>query len=163
MDPRHWLLKVLFEHSHRPYAAVFKSNAAWGLRAETLRSMPPGTLGHTMGTYLHGLGYELIDKLESHDFCHLLTDTPTDIPGEIALQALLLGNGKRSLYLLGALFIGLLLFPEHRVYFHTSYRKGQQLQRFFDLDFHELLHTPYSWVRAQVSGEVVPIDLAMAA
>jgi ubiquinone biosynthesis protein Coq4 len=147
MDPRHWLLVQLFQLSEKPYAWL-KSCEPWGLSAEALQRLPEGTLGRVMGLYLASKGFELLPKLERHDFYHLLTDTPTDVPHEVALQYLMLGNGKRSPYLFAVILLGTLVLPEQARLFLASYRRGAALRSFHELDFRALLTAPYAEVRA---------------
>lgn len=142
MPIRDRLLTFLFAHTHRPYAAL-KRREPWNLTPLDLVRMRPGSLGAVLGHYLLEQGFELMPKLESHDVAHLLTGTPTDVRGEIALQFLLFGNGKRSPYLLGVLLAGLLLYPGSWDVWGAAYRRGQAMGRFHDLAFRALLDEPF--------------------
>lgn len=150
MPVRERLLTFLFQHTHRPYA-WFKEKEPWDLSPIQLVGMPEGSLGRVLGHYLIERDFELMPKLESHDVAHLLTGTPTDVRGEIALQFLLFGNGKRSVYLLGVLLLGGLLYPGCWSRWRRAHDDGKALRRFFDLDFRRLLPEPYAgledWVR----------------
>lgn len=144
MDPRHQLLTFLFAHTHRPYA-WFKRKTPWNLSPmELCACFPEGSLGHVLGHYLLERDFELMPKLESHDVAHLLTGVDTDVPGEIELQFLLFGNGKRSAYLLGVLLAGLLLFPGSWGRWKQAVKRGRHLERFFDTDFRPLLQHPFA-------------------
>jgi hypothetical protein len=76
----------------------------------------------------------LIPRLESHDLMHLLTGVGADVVSEVELQFTLLGNGKRSLYLLGTVALGLCVYPEHAARFLMGFRRGQRGPRVFDVD-----------------------------
>ncbi|MCA9567979.1 MAG: hypothetical protein KC656_09055 [Myxococcales bacterium] len=141
MDPRHALLTFLFAHSWRPWAWL-KRREPWGLSPLELARWPPGTLGEALGRYLCAMGFELMDKLESHDVAHLLTGVATDVPGEIALQYLLAGNGKRSVYMAAVLVVGAVLFPERHREWRAAFARGRELAPFHHLDFRALLDAP---------------------
>ena len=142
---RHALLTALFELTSGPYAAL-KRKQPWNLSRAELQRFQPGSLGNVLGHYLELQDFELMPKLEVHDICHLLTGTPTDVPGEIALQFLLFGNGKRSAYLIGVLIVGSLLFPDRWSQFRAAFHQGSALPRFHDVDYQPLLHRPFSEV-----------------
>jgi hypothetical protein len=142
---RSWLATTIFAWTHGPYSAL-KRGPAWDLTPLQLLAMPPGTLGHALGFYLCDNGFELMPRLESHDVCHLLTGVGTDVRSEVELQMLLLGNGKRSAYLLGAVVLGLVLFPEAIDRWIAAARRGAAAAPFWNLDFRARLHRPYDEV-----------------
>lgn len=139
---RHHLLTWLFELTAAPYAALKRDRVPWDLTPVELQRFPAGSLGRALGEDLERKGFVLMPRLEVHDVCHLLTGVDIDVPGEIALQFLLFGNGKRSLYLFGVLFLGTLLFPEHLHTFLAARRRGQALAPFYDVDYRPLLARP---------------------
>jgi len=126
-------LTALFELTHRAYALT-RRRAAWGLSARQLADMPADSLGRALGELLLDRGFELIPRLESHDLMHLLTGVGADVVSEVELQFTLLGNGKRSLYLLGTVALGLCVYPEHAARFLMGFRRGQRGPRVFDVD-----------------------------
>ncbi len=143
MQLRARFLYALFMASHGPYARVFKRRRpAWDLSAEELRRYPVDSLGHRLGLYLDDNGFELLPRLENHDVFHVITDTPTDVRSEIGLQFLLRGNGRSSLYLLGAVLVGGLIMPEHLPFFLRQHARGAAARRFHDTDFLPLLSQP---------------------
>lgn len=148
---RHQLLTVLFELTAAPYAALKRSRVPWNLSPDELTRFPEGSLGRALGEDLLAKGFVLMPRLEVHDVCHLLTGVDVDVPGEIALQFLLFGNGKRSPYLFGVLFLGSLLFPDFLGQFLAEYRRGRALERFFDVDYRPLLARPLAQVRPAVT------------
>ena len=86
---------------------------------------------------------------------YLLTGYGTAVEDEIALQYLCLANGKRSLYLLGAITLGTLILPEHLKYYLQSYRKGRSISPFHHHDYAELLLEEFLPMKEKVSGEMV--------
>lgn len=130
----------LYNWSSRLYAELFKGyKAAWGISKQDFLNYPQGSLGYAMGMFYQDKGFDVMPKLENHDVFHLLTETGTDISDEIAMQYLLFGNGKISLYLIAMLFIGTLIFPEHSQYYWSSYRKGKSMHKFYHIEFKEFL------------------------
>lgn len=130
----------LYNWSSRLYAILFRGyKPAWGISKEEFLNYPEGTLGYSLGLFYKEKGYDVMPKLENHDVFHILTDTGTDIEDEIAMQYLLFGNGKISLYLLAMIFIGTFLFPEYSTFYWSSFRKGKSMNTFYNLEFKEYL------------------------
>ncbi|MEI5985697.1 MULTISPECIES: hypothetical protein [Sphingobacterium] len=131
----------LYTHSSRIYAQIFKANKTpWGIKKEEFLNYPEGSIGYQLGVFYQEKGFDVMPTLENHDVFHVLTGTGIDIQDEIAMQYLLFGNGKVSLYLLGMLFVGTFVFPEHFRYYRESYQKGKFYGRFYDVEFKEMLH-----------------------
>ena len=113
MNYRLKLMLWLYEWSQIIYAQIFKrKKKAWGISKSEFLLFPPGTLGRALGDFYQTKGFEVMPKLENHDVFHLLTETGTEIQDEIAMQYLLFGNGKRSLYMFSMIGIGSVLYPE---------------------------------------------------
>ena len=74
-------------------------------------------------------------------FFHVLTGYQTDTAQEIALQFFLYGNGKRSAFLLLAMFAGYLLYPDHYKTFKKAQKKGQNTCTLHDFKYKEVLNT----------------------
>lgn len=161
MDVRHRVMTWLFEVSAGPYARWMKRGTPWGLSAAQLARRAEGTLGHALGCYLQRKGFELLPRLESHDVVHLVTGMGTDVPDEVALQFLLLGNGKRSLYLFGVVSLGAVLLPEEGGRFLRAFLRGQRLPRFFDRAWRDQLDEPLR--AALLEGHAEAPDRALAA
>lgn len=150
-DPRCILVEWLFRVTSVLYDSIRtgvrgEARPAWGLSSRDLQDFPEGTLGRALGAYLEDRGFELMDGHESHDVFHLLTGVGNDAVSEVALQWLLLGNGKRTPYLFGAVAVGTLLFPEQLRCFARHFRRGRQLAPMYDVDYRarlrELLPRP---------------------
>lgn len=130
----------VYNWSTQVYSELFKGHVkAWGISKEEFLTYPVGSIGAALGAFYQEKGFDVMPKLENHDVFHILTETGTAIHDEIAMQYLLFGNGKISLYLLGMLLIGTLLFPEHGRYYLNSFRKGKRMQRFYDIAFKDYL------------------------
>ena len=143
---RKLVLEKLYEWSLMPYQS-FKKNEAWNLTIDDLCNYPKESLGQHMGLFLHKNNFDLQGKLESHDVFHVLTNTGITVPEEISMQFYLLGNGKRSIYLLSVIFLGALLFPDYLKLFRSKYREGKAALAFHQLDFIKLLSQPIQRIK----------------
>ncbi|MFV0305280.1 MAG: Coq4 family protein [Moheibacter sp.] len=130
----------LYGWSQILYTRLFKRNKKeWGITLSKLLLYPEGSLGKALGEFYQENDFQIMPKLENHDVFHIITETGTEIQDEIAMQYLLLGNGKFSLYLLGMVFIGSLLYPEFISHYIKSFKKGKKMLSFYSIDFGKLL------------------------
>lgn len=136
-------LTALYKYSQRAYTTLCKSSPEWGIRRQDLLQYDSATLGYQLGCFLEEHQFELIPKVEQHDIYHVLTGYGTAVEDEIALQYLCFGNGKRSLYLLGAILIGILILPEYLPHYFHSYLKGKSLRPFFQYNYRNLLEVDF--------------------
>lgn len=141
------VLEKLYEWSLIPYQSI-KKNEAWNVGIEDLLQYSKDTLGYQMGYFLLRNNFDLQDKLESHDVFHVLTGTGITVPEEISMQFYLLGNGKRSAYLLTVIFLGALLYPDYLKFFLSRYRLGKSSLPFHQLDFYKLLDQPIERIKS---------------
>jgi ubiquinone biosynthesis protein Coq4 len=148
-------LTALYLHSQKLYTALFKSSPEWGIRRADLLEYHPETLGYHLGSFLEKNGFELIPKVERHDVYHVLTGYGTAVEDEVALQYLCLGNGKRSLYMFGAVLIGTLVLPEYFKHFAQSYSKGKGLSPFYDYDYRNLLEVNFDEFRDRIFSKSI--------
>lgn len=141
----------LYDWSQVVYAKIFKRNKkAWGISKSELLLFPEGSLGRALGEFYQTKGFDVMPKLENHDVFHILTETGTEIQDEIAMQYLLFGNGKRSLYLFSMIGIGTVLYPEFLNYYVKTYYKGKSLSKFHDREFKDLLGTSVLYLRSSI-------------
>ena len=142
---------ALYNGSSRIYAELFKANKkAWGIKKEDFLLYPKGSLGFELGVFYQSKGFDVMPKLENHDVFHVISGIGTEIRDEIAMQYLLFGNGKSSLYLLAMLFIGTFVFPEHFRLYRQSYLQGKQMARFFDLEFKDHLENQVYEIQSSI-------------
>ncbi|WP_438422391.1 Coq4 family protein [Aquimarina macrocephali] len=139
---RAYILETIYELSKKPYQKWFKKQPSWDISAKTLITYPKGSLGFHLGCFLLQHDFSPQPKLENHDVFHVLTSTGISVPEEVAMQYYLLGNGKRSIYLISVIFIGTLLYPDKIKLFKKAYRKGKAAYPFHQLDYKKLLHQP---------------------
>jgi ubiquinone biosynthesis protein Coq4 len=133
----------LYNGSSVLYTKLFKRNKkAWGLSVSDFLAYPTNTLGYALGNFYLSNGFDVMPKLENHDVFHVITETNTDIQGEIAMQYLLMGNGKRSLYMYAMIGIGTVIYPEFIRYYMFSYQKGKSLSKFHHIEFKDYLAKP---------------------
>lgn len=139
MNLRKRLIFWLFEKSQKVYTSMFKSHKAWDITKNQLLKLPENTLGYALGTFLNINGFELLPKVERHDAYHVISGYSTKVEDEIALQCLCFGNGKRSLYLLGAIILGVIILPDYYKYYYKSYLIGKRAHSFHHYDYKRLL------------------------
>lgn len=146
---RKQLIHWLFEMTQKLYL-FFKKKQPWNIDKKELLKMPTNSFGYALGSFLAHQGFELIPKVERHDAYHLLTGFSTVVEDEIALQYLCFGNGKRTPYLLGVLFLGTLLLPEYLSYYRKSFRIGKASNSFHHFDFKQVLPQDYTSFRSSI-------------
>lgn len=139
MKTRKKLITFLFDKSQKIYGDLFVKRESWGIKKTELLTYPKYAFGHHLGLFLQRNNFELIPKGEQHDAYHTLTGYNTKVEDEIALQYLCIGNGKRSLYVLAAASVGLLLLPEYYRFYFKSFSIGKKANPFYHLNFKQLL------------------------
>lgn len=146
---RKHLINWLFEKSMVFYCK-FKKKKPWGITSQELVSMPSNTFGHHLGCLLVANEFELIPKVERHDAYHLLTGYSTAVEDEIALQYACFGNGKRTPYLLGVLFLGTFILPDYLPHYLKAYQFGQHANSFHHFDFKTVLPLDFDTFRQAI-------------
>jgi ubiquinone biosynthesis protein Coq4 len=151
MKVREKLCAWMFEKSKTPYAFIFKrKRIAWPYTSVELLRFPEGTLGKAVGEFLKKNKFELIPKLESHDVYHVLTDMDTTVKDEIAMQFLMIGNGKRSIYMFITIMLGFILLPEYISHYRTSYKRGKSLYPIYDLKLPDSLKESLHFLKIRI-------------
>ncbi|UKN01445.1 hypothetical protein K6119_17100 [Paracrocinitomix mangrovi] len=151
MKLRERICAGLFELSKKPYAFIFKRKVkAWGLKSTDLQQFDDNTLGYAVSQFLITNKIELIDKLESHDVYHVITGTGTTVKEEVGMQFLLMGNGKRSVYLYSTVVICSLLLPEYLKYFNSRFQFGKKLHPIHKLNLLQELQNPLEEIQKRI-------------
>ncbi|WP_445716427.1 hypothetical protein [Flavobacterium sp.] len=135
-------IEKMYEISKKPYQRFFKKGNAWDINVNQLIQLPSDSLGFHLGCFLLKYNFDIQPKLEDHDIIHVLTNTGVSVVEEIGMQYYLLGNGKRSLYLLMVILSGTLFYPTRFFYFKQQYERGKQAHEFYGLDFLNMLSIP---------------------
>lgn len=135
-------IEKMYEISKKPYQRFFKKGKAWDINVNQLIQLPSDSLGFHLGCFLLKYNFDIQPKLEDHDIIHVLTNTGVSVVEEIGMQYYLLGNGKRSLYLLMVILSGTLFYPTRFFYFKQQYERGKQAHEFYGLDFLNMLSIP---------------------
>ena len=151
---RKQLIIWFFEHSQRIYTNLFKNHDSWNLTKADLLQFPRESFGRRLGEFLNENNFELIPKVERHDCYHVLCGYSTKVEDEIALQCLCYGNGKHSLYLYGAIFLGIAILPDYYKYYYKSYCIGKQANSFNHFNYIKLLDIPITDLRAIIFSKV---------
>ncbi|OCA79724.1 hypothetical protein BBH99_05625 [Chryseobacterium contaminans] len=133
-------LLFVYNKTQKLYRKYFKKKKRqWQFNERQLLEFREDSLGRKLGEFYHKHGFSMIPKMENHDVHHLITDFGTNFEDEIAMQYLLLGNGKLNAHLLAAIVLGTLILPEYMKTYLNAYRKGQNMRAFYEWDFEGLL------------------------
>ena len=130
----------VYNITQKIYRTYFKrKQRQWQFSKEQLLNFQEDTLGRKLGEFYHKHGFSMIPKMENHDVHHLITDCGMKFEEEIAMQFLLLGNGKLNAHLLAAIILGSILLPEYSKMYYKAYQKGKRMRPFYNWDFEGLL------------------------
>lgn len=133
-------LLFVYDHTQRLYRKYFKKKKRqWQFNEKQLLEFQADSLGRKLGEFYKKHGFTMIPKMENHDVHHLITGCGTNFEDEIAMQFLLLGNGKLNAHLLAAICLGTLILPEYIGIYVKAYKKGKKMRPFYDWDFEGLL------------------------
>lgn len=136
------------------YVRLFRRHRpAWQQDQRSLRYYESGSLGRALGFFLAENDMELMPYLENHDVFHVLLNYDATVLAESEMQFCLLGNGKRSLFVLGTCAIAWLAFPEYWSAFRRAFRRGKQLRRFYHWYFEYLLNESLEDLKQFIEGE----------
>ncbi|GAB4166563.1 MAG: hypothetical protein Tsb0033_28590 [Winogradskyella sp.] len=161
-DVRKQLIIWLFEHSQRLYTSMFKHHEAWNISKADLLNMPQASFGRHLGEFLDKNNFGLIPTVERHDCYHVLCNYSTKVEDEIALQCLCYGNGKRSLYLFGAMILGVAILPDYYEYYYRSYKTGKRANPFHHFNYKKILDIPIKDFREAIfsKSELLQLNLS---
>ncbi|MBK1894158.1 Coq4 family protein [Chryseobacterium paridis] len=133
-------LLFVYDKTQKLYRKYFKKKKRqWQFNEQQLLSFNEDTLGRKLGEFYKRHGFTMIPKMENHDVHHLITGCGTNFEDEIAMQYLLLGNGKLNAHLLAAVVLGTLILPEYSKMYAKAFQKGKNMRPFHQWDFEGLL------------------------
>ncbi|KPE49966.1 Coq4 family protein [Chryseobacterium indologenes] len=133
-------LLFVYDKTQKLYRKYFKKKKRqWQFNEKQLLEFKEDSLGRKLGEFYKKYGFSMIPKMENHDVHHLITGCGTNFEDEIAMQYLLLGNGKLNAHLLAAVVLGTLILPEYLKIYISAYKKGQRMRPFHSWDFESLL------------------------
>lgn len=136
------LIEKMYEISKKPYQKFFKKGNPWKETPSELLQFNKESLGYNLGEFITKNNFDMQPKLEDHDVIHVLTNTGITVVDEISMQYFLLGNGKKSIYLLMVISVGTLFYPTHIKKFIHNYKRGKKAHQFYHLDFYKMLAIP---------------------
>lgn len=141
-------LLFVYDKTQKLYRKYFKKKKReWTFSQQQLLAFKEDTLGRKLGEFYKKHGFTMIPKMENHDVHHLLTDCGTRFEEEVAMQFLLLGNGKLNAHLLAAIVLGSLILPEYFKIYINAYKKGKSMRPFYHWDFEKLLSQNFDNVK----------------
>lgn len=133
-------LLFVYEKTQKFYRKFFKKKKRqWQFSQQQLLEFQSDSLGRKLGEFYQRHGFTMIPKMENHDVHHLITGCGTQFEEEIAMQYLLLGNGKTNAHLLAAIILGTLILPEYITMYVNAFKKGKDMRPFYHWDFESLL------------------------
>jgi ubiquinone biosynthesis protein Coq4 len=133
-------LLFIYDKTQKLYRTYFKKKKRqWQFNEKQLLEFHKDSLGRMLGEFYKKHGFSMIPKMENHDVHHLITGLGTQFEEEIAMQYLLLGNGKLNAHLLAAIVLGTVILPEYTKMYINAYQKGQRMRAFHHVNFEELL------------------------
>jgi len=151
-------LLFVYDSTQKLYRKYFKKKKRqWAFSQQQLLAFEEDTLGRKLGEFYKKHGFTMIPKMENHDVHHLLTDCGTRFEEEIAMQFLLLGNGKMNAHLLAAIFLGSIILPEYFMIYIQAYNKGKCMRPFYYWDFEKLLTHNFENIRDFVYQKQTPV------
>jgi ubiquinone biosynthesis protein Coq4 len=134
-------LLFVYNFTQKWYRNYFKKRKRqWQFNEKQLLQFKEDSLGRKLGEFYKKHGFTMIPKMENHDVHHLITGFKTNFEDEIAMQFLLLGNGKMNAHLLAAIFLGSIILPEYFKMYRKAYNKGKKMNAFHNIDFEGFLH-----------------------
>jgi len=140
-------LLFVYDKTQKLYRKYFKKKKRqWQFNEKQLLEFQEDSLGRKLGEFYRKHGFSMIPKMENHDVHHLITGCGTNFEDEIAMQYLLLGNGKLNAHLLAAIVLGTIILPEYVKIYIKAYQKGQNMRAFYHWDFEGLLSQKYEHV-----------------
>lgn len=126
-------LLFIYDKTQKLYRKYFKKKRRqWQFTEKQLLEFQEDSLGRKLGEFYKKHGFSMIPKMENHDVHHLITGCGTNFEDEIAMQFLLLGNGKLNAHLLAAIVLGSLILPEYYKIYIKAYKKGQKCAHFMN-------------------------------
>lgn len=151
-------LLFVYDKTQKLYRKYFKKKKRqWQFNEKQLLEFHKDSLGRKLGEFYKKHGFTMIPKMENHDVHHLLTDCGTNFEDEIAMQFLLLGNGKLNAHLLAVIVLGAVILPEYSKMYLKAYRKGQSMRPFHHMDFEALLWQNFEHVKDFIQQKQSPV------
>lgn len=150
-------LLFVYGITQKLYRKYFKKKKRqWQFNETQLLEFKEDSLGRKLGEFYKRHGFSMIPKMENHDVHHLITGCGTNFEDEIAMQYLLLGNGKLNAHLLAAMVLGTLILPEYIGIYTKAYRKGQNMRPFYHWDFENLLWQNFDHLKDFIQQKTTP-------
>jgi hypothetical protein len=151
-------LLFIYEKTQTLYRKYFKKKKReWQFTQQQLLAFEKDTLGRKLGEFYKKHGFTMIPKMENHDVHHLITECGTKFEEEIAMQFLLLGNGKMNAHLLAAIVLGSLVLPDYFRMYINAYKKGKNMRTFHYWNFEELLYQNFENVKDFIYQKETPV------
>ncbi len=133
-------LSSIVELIKLPYVKLLhKHRVPWKVTEKELSNFPAHCLGHHLYQFLSTNNLSIQALYESHNVYHLISGYSIGLINEARLFFFLLGNGKRSLSVLGSVLVALIIYPDCWPTFKKEYRHGKNFKPIFEMDFEKEL------------------------
>jgi len=123
---------------------------SWNLSPDDFLNYPEGSLGNELGKFYRSQNFEPISKAERHDVFHVLLGYSTNVIDEGSMQFFLWGNGKISIFTLGAAIGTAILFPNRFEKYQTAFMRGKQAVNISKWNFKNLLKEDTSKLKSLI-------------
>ncbi len=131
----------------------------WDISMQSLSEFADGTLGQRFYDFFQSNNIKIEPRYEKHDMFHVISGYGVGVGNELRIVFFMLGNGKYSVFNLGAAPVALLLYPDKWVEFIKHYKRGKQFAYLDDYDYESMLSNNFEELLHEiVIGE--PLDVA---
>lgn len=126
------------------YVQVLHPNRQpWAISMQSLSELPAESLGKRLHDFFHSNNLKIEPRYEKHDVFHVIAGYGVGVDNELAIVFFMLGNGKFSVFNLGAAPVALLLYPDKWAAFKRHYQRGKQYKCLDSYNFENLLSNNY--------------------
>jgi len=137
-------LPIVVDSIKLPYIKLFhRERTPWEISMDDLKGFNKNSLGHHLYLFLIKNNLSIQPLYESHDVYHVLTGYGIGMINEARLFFFLLGNGKKSVSILGSTLVAILLYPNNWSIFKEAYSHGKEFRKLFTLNFEGMLHADF--------------------
>ena len=133
------------------YVKILHPNRApWNITMESLSQLPQGSLGQKLYDFFRNNNLKIEPRYEKHDVFHVISGYGVGVVNELAIVFFMLGNGKYSVFNLGAAPVALLLYPDKWSDFYRQYKRGKRFAYLDAYDFEKQLSRDFNELLAEM-------------
>lgn len=144
------LLVFLTHQMALPALQYFRKAKPFPYTIEQLQTLPKGTLGNDLVTFIQTKNLQLLSHYARHDLKHIVLGFDTTEEGEFCLQSFMLGNGRISIPVLATVGFGLFTAPEYWQKMWLSFCMGRKCNSIHTWNWFSLLELPTKKIQHQL-------------